>query len=376
MKKLILVVVMILLTGALIFNGCAEPAPAPAPAPTPAPTPAPPEKIELTFATYFPPVSGQAGVWEEYCGEIEKRTNGRVKITYYPGGSLLASPDIAEGVKAGIADIGYMGIGHTPGRFPVLEAICVYSGFPSAFVANHVNDDFYKEFKPKELDAYYVIGVSGNAPFNIWSSKPIYNLEDMKGIKIRAPGRDADRANALGATPVMVPSAEMFDALSKGVIDALFGPFEMAKTFRLAEVCNYVVVSWQIAPVANWITGMNVNTYNNLPADIQTVFDQVSAEYVDKVGQMWNDIEWVGVQYAEEMGVEFIYLTPEEVSRWGGLVKPAMAKEYFDIMTELGFSQEEVQGWFDYMDERADYWLNKQIELGIKSPSGPDEIRP
>ena len=50
------------------------------------------KEIRLKVAQYFPPPSFQAKVLEEFCREVEKRTDGRVKVDYYAGGSLLKAP--------------------------------------------------------------------------------------------------------------------------------------------------------------------------------------------------------------------------------------------------------------------------------------------
>ena len=64
------------------------------------------EPIEISYANLFPPTHIQSQLPESWCKEVEKRTNGKVKITYYPGGTLLKGPKIFSGVLDGIADMG------------------------------------------------------------------------------------------------------------------------------------------------------------------------------------------------------------------------------------------------------------------------------
>jgi hypothetical protein len=76
-----------------------------------------------------------------------------------------------------------------------------------------------------------------------------------------------------------------------------------------------------------------------------------------------------------EQKVEFIDLTPEQAARWKDATKPVI-EDYIKKMAGSGFTEAEVRGWIKYLEERIDYWTAKQIELRIKSPTGPKEMRP
>lgn len=335
---------------------------------------APAKTISLKFSMYFPPTSDQALLWEQYCKEIEKRTNGQVKITYYPGSQLFDGPGTWDAVRKGVADLGYVTTGHASGRFLVTEAVTVMTGYPSAFVVSRVADDYYKKFTPKEFSEYQVLAAAGNSPMVIFSRKPFYKLEDFKGTKTRTSGRQADQVKLLGVAPVSMPAGESVDALSKGVIDSSLTSMEAAKTWRLAEVCKYCTLSWSVFSPPAYYTVMNKAKYDGLPADVKAVFDKVSEEWVDKSALMSNNTDVVGAQFSKEKGMTFIDLSPEEAKRWRDLVAPA-ADAYIQTMVGKGFSKQEVQGWLDYLKSRIDFWLKEQIKRGIKSPIGPPEIR-
>ena len=79
--------------------------------------------IELSYSNFFPPTHIQAKLGDSWAKEIEKRTNGKVKITYYPGGALLKGPKIYDGILKSITDIGMSVFGYSRGVFPSMEAI-------------------------------------------------------------------------------------------------------------------------------------------------------------------------------------------------------------------------------------------------------------
>ena len=193
--------------------------------------------IRLKVANYFPPPTFQSKVLEEFCRVLEKRTDGAVKVDYYTGGSLLKAPAMFDGVVNGIADIGYSHVYYTAGRMPVTEAAGLPIGYPSAWVASQVLNDFYQEFKPKEFDAVKVLWMNTSPNSAIaTANKPIRRLEDLKGLTIRAPGQAGEVIKALGGTPAPTPMMEVYDALAKGVIDGEASNFETLIAFKFAEV--------------------------------------------------------------------------------------------------------------------------------------------
>jgi TRAP-type C4-dicarboxylate transport system substrate-binding protein len=335
-----------------------------------------PKVITLKFANFFPPVGKQTLIGNEFIEEIEKRTAGRVKITYYPGGTLLTAPAMIDGIMKGIADIGYTNVDYNPGRFPVTEVCVVALGYPSAWVGSQCMNDFYQRFKPKEWDVVHPLWFNSCNPYLVNSAKkPVRKLEDMKGLLIRAAGRYGDVIKALGGTPTPTPMIEVYESIAKGVNDAVFGPYETLKTFKFAEVAKYTTVCWQIGCETVFYVAMNKDTWKNLPPDIQAVFTEVSGMFREKYALMWNSIDFEGLEFAKSKGVELIELSPEEAARWKTAADRA-TDGYVKDMVGKGYKEDEVGGWIKFLRERTDYWTKKQIEWRISSPTGPKEMRP
>lgn len=333
------------------------------------------ETINLKVVNYFPPPSQQSKIMQEFIDELQARTDGRVKIRYFPGGSLLKAPATIKGVESGIADIGLAHIEYTAGRFPVMEVCEMPLGYPTGWVANQIMNDFYNKFRPKEFDKFKVLWWHANSPSMLITKKPVRKLEDLKGLTIRAPGRFGDIISALGGTPSPTHIMETYDAISKGVIDGVFTPYETLRTFKFAEVAQYVTVTWAIGPCYPFFVAMNRTKYEKLPPDIKEVVDTLAGEYRERMALMWNGVEFPGKAFGESKGVEFIELSPEETDRW---VQAAgtVIDNYIKDMVSKGFDEAEVRGWLKYIEERSAYLLEKQKFYQIKSPIGPPEVRP
>ena len=332
--------------------------------------------IRLKVAMYFPPPSFQSKVLEEFCRELEKRTGGAVKVDYYSGGSLLKAPAMFDGVVSGIADMGYSHVYYTAGRMPVTEAAGLPLGYPSAWVASQTLNDFYHEFKPKEFDKVKVLWLNTSPNSAIaTASKPIRKLEDLEGLTIRAPGLAGEVIKALGGTPAPTPMMEVYDAISKGVIDGEASNFETLFAFKFGEVVKYTTSVWPINNPFPFYFVMNKNSYNKLPPDIRAIFDTLVGEYKERYILTWNSIDFVGKKFGLSKGVEFIELPPSEIPKWQAAVEPVI-DGYVKRLVGKGYSEAEVKGWIKFLRERSDYWTKKQIGLRIPSAAGPPEVKP
>ena len=145
--------------------------------------------IELSYSSFFPATYALGQSATDWAKEVEKRSNGRVKITLHHSGTLTGPTTCYEGVVNGISDIGQSVLSYTRGRFPLMEVLDL-PGYPlSAQVTTKVCDEFYKKFKPKEFADTHVLYMHAHIPGTIATvNKPIRSLEDLKGLKIRTTG--------------------------------------------------------------------------------------------------------------------------------------------------------------------------------------------
>jgi hypothetical protein len=62
------------------------------------------------------------------------------------------------------------------------------------------------------------------------------------------------------------------------------------------------------------------------------------------------------------------------MKKWKQAVEPVLDK-YVKSMTDAGFSTKEVRESINYIRMRTEYWTKKQKESGVKSSTGPSEVR-
>lgn len=325
-------------------------------------------KIKLTYNNYFPPTHMASKMSAAWCKEIEKRTNGEVQFQHFAGGQLLKADKVFEGVTQGIADVGFSNLAYTRGRFPEMELCDLPLGMPSAWVSSHVAQAYYEKYKPKEFDKAKVMYFSACGPNLIsTTTKAVHTLEDLKGQTLRATGRIADTANALGATARPMGIGETYEAVKKNVISGVMLPLETMKGFRLGEVLKYCTANWQVGNVYTFYAVMNKNKWNKLPDNIKKVFEEVNAEFVEKMAMGWNDIDLAGSKFFKSKGGQMIQLSDAEAARWNKAVEPVL-ETYTQEMVKAGYSADDIKKRFEFVRKTRDEFKALQEKKGIPVP--------
>jgi TRAP-type C4-dicarboxylate transport system substrate-binding protein len=319
---------LVIAAAMLLIAGCGKPAPdttaAPAPTMEQAAPAAPVKAIELSYSIFFPPTHIQCETAVQWAKEIETRTNNRVKINVYPGGSLTQAPQCYEGVVNGVSDLGMSCFAYTRGRFPLLEGLDLPLGYPNGQVATQAANDMVEKYQPAEVADTHVLYLHAHGPGILASKKPVRTLEGLKGLKVRATGLSTKIVTALGGAPVGMSQPETYEALQKGVVDATLCPIETLKGWKQGEVIEAVTDSSVIGYTTSMFVVMNKAKWDGLPADIQEIFTAVSKEWVPKHGEAWDKADEEGSAFVKELNHEIIPLPAEEQARWKAAMTPIL----------------------------------------------------
>jgi TRAP-type transport system periplasmic protein len=285
--------------------------------------------VRLSYANFAPASTFVCVQMERWADEVEKRTGGKVLIDTYPGGTLLGAKDMIDGVIAGQADIGCLCMAYQPGRFATTNATSLPVGIPDAVVGTKVLNDLYEKYQPKAFDNVKVVTMFTNSPANIMSKKPVRNLDDIKGMSIRASGGAAKILSTWGANYVGMPMSETPEAIQKGVVDGLFSSVEVLKDFEYAALCRYVTMTDTV--IYPFSVVMNKRVWESLPADVQKVIDELkeeqalwTAEYMEQ--HVEEAIEWSKLNHH----IEVIELNNTQKARFNELLNAVVDQWVID----------------------------------------------
>ncbi len=281
--------------------------------------------IKLKYANFFGPAHPFGVLAQEWCAEVEKRTNGRVKVTHFPGNTLTPPTQTYDSVVKGIADVGQTLAAYSAGRFLLTEVLAQPIGYTSGYQATMTCNEFYKKFKPKEFEDTKVMYIHGHGPGMFHAVKDISSVDDIKGLRLKANTENAGIVTAVGGAPVALPITETYDALQKGLIDGLLLPMEALKGWKFADVIKTTIASQPMAYTAPIPIFMNKDKWNSLSKEDQQIIEKINEEWVEKQANLWSKLDKEATEFSIQKGVKVIQATKEQDAQVAEKMKPVLA---------------------------------------------------
>lgn len=325
MKKTLILIALII--SASIFSGCKQNETS--------------ETTTLSYSIFFPATHAQAIAAENWAKEIEKKSNGRIKINMFPGGTLTTADETYNGVVSGIADIGMSCFAYTRGRFPLMEVLDLPVGYPDGMTATIAANELYKKMQPNELTDVKVLYLHAHGPGLLHTKKPVKSMDDMKRLKIRSTGLSAKVVTALGGIPVAMPQGSTYEALQRGVVDGTFAPVESLKGWKQGEVISHTTNCVDIGYTTGMYVVMNKNKWEALPSDIKDIFTEVNEKWIKVHGEAWDSADREGLEYTKSLGNDTLELDSDENKKWVKAVKPIL-DEYVQEMKKMDLPGEKA----------------------------------
>ena len=282
------------------------------------------QEVTLKIHHFLPPKGTiQAQVFEPWCEKIGKESGGKLKCQIYPAMQLGGTPpQLFDQARDGVADIVWTLPTYQAGRFVKSEVFEIpfmaknaESGSPALWEFVHKNA--MDEFRGVRVLALHV----HDGSLLHFTSKKVTNLEEIKGLKVRAPTRIGTKfLTAIGAVPVQMPVPQVTESLSKGVIDGAMVPWEVAPALKLQEVTKYHLDTAPGVPKMSnsiFVIAMNPAKYDSLPPDLKRVIDaNTGLEWSKQIGKIFDGTTVGGQKLAREANGVFDTLSAAEYEKW------------------------------------------------------------
>ena len=312
MKKLMLVLALLILSVCLVIaEGQSEGAAAAG------------EVYNFKYANTQSPNHPRSQSMELFKEQLEKASNGRIKVELFFSGVLGKEAEVLDMVVTGSVQ------GCRGGLFERANKMYLLYTLPFMFentdqVVKLMRSEFGDKVNADAMkNGIYVpaCGVAGGFR-NITSNvKPIRSPEDLRGLKMRTPPIDMTikTFKALAANPQQVAYTETYMALKSGVVDAQENPFSNTVDMKFYEVQKYLsVVNWQLHPDPFYV---NPAWYNSLPDDLKAIFDSVAESTMIYSDTIWLNSEKEYYYFLRDK-LQTNELTPEATAKFREVAKP------------------------------------------------------
>lgn len=327
-------------------------------------TPANDGKVyQLSLSQHDPASSTKTKYHIDWADRIREASDGRLDITVFSDGVLASGTGQLDALRTGVCDIAWAFPIYWAGQFPVSEVVTLPIGLTTVPQATNILWDLY-ETEPalqEEIDEFIPLQIHTN-PVSILASvnKPIYTVDDLKSMKMRAPGgAPTDCLLAWGATPMQMAPGDIFQAAERGTVDGFIFEWSGISSFSLKDVTNYFTeVPIYLGP---YYLFMTKDSFNSLPADLQDILMSFATrEESMEMAYVFEGDARKGRNEAIEAGCTVI--TREEAETDGFL--------------EIA-NQTVLAAWienYDSPDFDANAFIEKVTELGDKYFLSTDEL--
>ncbi|MFS4436959.1 TRAP transporter substrate-binding protein [Paracoccaceae bacterium GXU_MW_L88] len=273
---------------------------------------------ELVLSSWLPPRHPiVVNAIEPWADQVEEVTEGRVtvRVLKKPLGSPPAHFDMA---KDGVADITYGLHSFTEDDRFANARLGQFSFLGDDAVANsQAYWDIYTNQlgAAEEHEGTKLLGLFMHGPGLFHNNqRKIESVDDFSGLKIRVPGGYvADLFTGLGMDPLFMSSPEVYEKLSRGVIDGVAFTYEALTAFNLTEDIKYSMTVPGGIYNTTWFLVANEDKWNEISAEDQAAIEGISgAAFAELVGGAWNDADDAAKEEINAAGIE-LYPAPEEV---------------------------------------------------------------
>jgi TRAP-type transport system periplasmic protein len=253
---------------------------------------------------------------------IEHESNGALKIRAVWSGALLTADQSLIELRHGVADIGLITPIYARGGAQLLRAQTgFYAGartFDQQVAMYRCLESSFPEFA-NELKGLVVLAVQGGTlPGIITRHRPVETLNDLKGLRIRAPSEVIGVLKDLGADPVTMPMAEVYSAMAKGVIDGVVAPTDVLKSMHFAEVAKFYSLL-QVGRGAYPARAMGVRRWQSLAPREREILAASTPTWEAALASQTQAAATAGDSYGRAAGMQFSLISDTDQRRFDAL---------------------------------------------------------
>jgi len=274
---------------------------------------------------------------------ISNKTSGEIEVKLYPAQSLCKTREGLDAVRKGIADFALAMPNWFPGRIDVTTIMNLPGAYPNSIIGTHVADALSQKYfkKDYEKNGVKLLMSFTTGTYQIMTTKkPVRKLADFEKLKLRSSGGYFTHAiRALGGIVVTIPTMDIYDGLSKGIMDGLAFAFSSAPGYKLEELIRYVTIVDMAAIFSSVI--MNPDAFNKLSKYEQCVILDAGRLLSKWHAESYYTNSQKGKEIMVKQGTEIINLPEKELTIFRERLKPLWSR-WVKEMNSKGYPADDI----------------------------------
>jgi len=266
--------------------------------------------VVLRLGNIEAPTNPASIACERMAKMVDERSQGRLKIEFFPASQLGNAITQIEGVMMGSQDM-FQGAAEWMAQFEKeYNILALAFAFRDqkhlqAFFNSPINTAI-KERLRKDRGLRIISENWDRTPRVLLAKKPVYSPKELQGIKMRVPEIEMYLRvwKALGTQPTQVAWGETYLALMQGVVDAMEGPFDTLLGMKFYEPAPNISLTNHLLTVAS--VSINDKKFMSLPKDLQEILVGAAKEAGDYFSKLGVDGYDKDKKEMESKGAKFI----------------------------------------------------------------------
>ncbi|MGE0310757.1 MAG: TRAP transporter substrate-binding protein [Lautropia sp.] len=197
------------------------------------------DPVKLKFSSFEPPMANiTANVLTPLARAATAGSDGTLQIDMFAGGTLGRNPtQQLKLVTDGVADIAWVVLPYTPGRFDDTEIVGLPFLTTNAVEASVALHRLYAAQQLVGFRGLKVLALGATPPVGVHGNVAVRQPADLKGRRVRVSGDHLTKVvEALGGAPVQLAGGQIAEGLSRGVVDMTLNNWGFVGDFKVTEV--------------------------------------------------------------------------------------------------------------------------------------------
>jgi len=265
--------------------------------------------------------------------KVKEKSKGGLEITWGGGPEAIPTFQLVEAIRNGVIDLAWTAHTFNVAQLAVAEGAKLSKLTPWKEREKGILE-FYQKVYQNKLNAYFLGRGTPGLTYNLYTTVPVKNIGDFKGMAIRVTPAYKAFVEALGAAPVTTDPGEVYNALQRKMVQGYGWPSLGISDFGWDEVTKFVIepAFYQVDVIAL----VHINTWNKLPKDLQEVLNASVQEVEREAYEHFGKLISQDREKIKKKGIQEVKLSGEEGEKYLQTAYEASWKEVLKKDSQLG----------------------------------------